>query len=100
MTAVGENIMQFVRSNLLKLSLSMLLALLTSQIVEAAASRENRDFEALIDDYLGMFHGVGEKREPNDGSAGYYATMLDETRGLLLRVEAEVHRRVGLLAQR
>lgn len=80
--------MQFVRSNFWKLSLLMFLALLTTAVVEAAASRDNRNFETLIDDYLGIFHGVGEKREPNDGSAGYYATMLDETRELLLRVEA------------
>ena len=80
--------MEFVRPNILRLSLLMLLAMLTSAVVEAAASRENRDFEALIDDYLGMFHGVGEERESNDGSAAYFATMLDETRKLLSRVEA------------
>lgn len=80
--------MQFTRSKFLRLSLFMLLTLITLPVVEAAASRENRDFEALIDDYLGMFHGVGEKRQPNDGGAGYYATMLGETRELLSRVEA------------
>ena len=83
MTAIGGNVMQFVRSNFWKLSLLMFLALLMSPVVEAAASRDNRDFEALIDDYLGMFRGVGEQRQPNDGSAGYYATMLDEARELL-----------------
>lgn len=71
-----------------KLSLLVLLVFLTSTIVEAAASRDNRNFEALIDDYLGMFHGLGqERRQLNDGSAGYYATILDETRALLLRLE-------------
>jgi hypothetical protein len=66
----------------------VLLVFLTSTIVEAAASRDNRNFEALIDDYLGMFHGLGqERRQLNDGSAGYYATILDETRALLLRLE-------------
>ena len=57
-------------------------------IVQAAANRDNPEFEALIDDYLGVFHGVGEARLADDGSAGYYATILTETRGLLSRLES------------
>ena len=66
----------------------MLLAIFTCTIVQAAAKRANSEFETLIDDYLGVFHGVGEERQSNDGSAAYYATMLDQTRGLLSRLEA------------
>jgi uncharacterized protein (DUF885 family) len=71
----------------LRLSLLVLLAFLASTIVQAAASRDNRNFEVLIDDYLGIFHGIKQERRLNDGSAGYYATILDETRSLLLRLE-------------
>ncbi len=66
----------------------MLLTLIALPVAEAAARRENPEFEVLIDDYLGMYHGVARERRFNDGSADYYATMLDETRGLLLRLEA------------
>jgi len=65
----------------------VLLVFLMSTIVQAAVSRDNRNFEVLIDDYLGIFHGIEQERPLNDGSAGYYATILDETRSLLLRLE-------------
>ena len=55
----------------LRLSLLVLLAFLASTIVQAAASRDNRNFEVLIDDYLGIFHGIKQERRLNDGSAGY-----------------------------
>ncbi len=71
-----------------RLSLLVLLAIFTCTIVQAAAKRASPEFETLIDDYLGVFHGVGEERQSNDGSAAYYATMLDQTRGLLSRLEA------------
>lgn len=74
-----------------RLSLLVLLAIFTCTIVQAAAKRASPEFETLIDDYLGVFHGVGEERQSNDGSAAYYATMLDQTRGLLSRLEAIDH---------
>ena len=80
--------MQLSRSKFSKLCLLILSTLIAFPVVEAAARRENPDFEVLIDDYLGMYHGVARERRLNDGSVDYFASMLDETRGLLLRLEA------------
>ena len=82
------NVMQPKHSKQLRLFLIVLLAVFVSTIAQAVAKRENPDFEVLIDDYLGAFHGIGEKRRSNDGSADYFATILEDTRGLLVRLEA------------
>ena len=79
--------MQLSRSKFSSLCLLILSTLIALPVVEAAARRENPNFEELIDDYLGMYHGVARERRLNDGSADYYATMLDETRRLLLRLD-------------
>ncbi|MDA0681550.1 MAG: DUF885 family protein [Proteobacteria bacterium] len=70
-----------------KLSSLMLLTLVTLSVVEAAARRDNPDFEILIDDYLGIYHDVGNGRRSNDGSAEYYESTLNDTRELLSRLE-------------
>lgn len=83
----GAKVTQPGPPNSLRLSVLVLLVIFTCTIVQAAANRTNPEFETLIDDYLSIYHGVGEARQPNDGSAEHYAMMLEATRALLVRLE-------------
>lgn len=87
-----------VRSPLPKFLALVLLSLLLTVVGVADRARasgapgtavsQSPEFEALVDDYLAVFHGVGEGGPVNDGSAAFHAARLEAARELLARLEA------------
>lgn len=69
--------------------LMITLSLLSGWPLQAWSEKLDRSFEALIDNYLAEFHGVGEgPSASNDGSAEYYRQRLETARALLGRLES------------